>query len=357
MNAKLTILLTLSLTAAGFSATVQADPNAVAANPKFVSGDPELWLTMALGADGKERAYSDPGSIRPTSMAEIGIPRNLEYGNAAKILSLLMKSPPAQKFSKAQKDFLAEGYGVFVDLVSDYIPGCYLLRLYAISEEDAKTMALAFLDFLASDVKRWRAEAQSDVDQARERLQRNQATLPQKEEELKTIEAQYTKLRKDTYPSLTDHELEQTVREIVAQMDKEDRILEIELAGVRGKLKVIDKYIYDIKTSGRAVPEHLETWKTEQMIELSGLEARQQAIASIRAVPQKLDLLGRRLANLDGEVQRLTSDIREDTRSIEERMKDLEDPPANSWLRPTKIHGNTVVIRPVRPPEHPKRGP
>lgn len=349
MNARLAILLTLSLTATGFCAAAQPDPNSAAANPKFISGDPHEWGVLAPGADGKLRVYFDPGSIKPTYVAELYLPRDRMYVNDREVLNLLMKSPLAQKLSKAQKDFLAEGWGIWVDLETEQHPNYYIVWFYAVSEQDAKTMALAFLDFLASEAKRITADTRNQLDKAKETLQQNQATLPQKKQQLESVAAQYTKLKNATYPSLSDDEVKQTTKEILLQMDKEARILEIDLAGVRGKLKVIDKYIADNYhiAEGAQDPMRLTTWKTEQMIELSGLDARQQAIEKIRVIPQSLETLSRERGDLQRAVNDLTKAIEQDTRDIEWTTKALEHPTPSSFLLPPKIYGNTVVIHPV----------
>jgi hypothetical protein len=363
MNARLAILLTLSLTTTGLCAVVETDPNYAAPNPEFIPGsDPKEWVVFASGAGSTFKAYSNPGSIRPTHVAEGGMGRgngDRMFRTGAQVLEFTLRSPIAQKLSKAQKDFLAEGYGIWVNPGESERPNKYPVWFYAVSQEDAKTMVLAFLDSLTRDAREYADEFKRRRDNAKEQLQRDEAALPEKQKSLENVSAQYAKVKSESYPLLSDDEVKQTAREIVLQMDKEARIVEVDLAGVRGKLKVIDKYIannYRI-AEGAQDPVRLTTWKTEQMIELSGLEARQQAIAAIRAVPLKLDALSRQRRDLEKTVEDLTTAVERDKQTFEQHSTALEHPGPGSTLFLPKMYDHVVLIDPIRPPTRPNSIP
>jgi hypothetical protein len=349
MYVRLAILLTLSLTAVSSGTAAPADPNGPAANPRFATGEPKFWAVYELGPEGKSKVYVDPGSMRPTCLAEFFLPRTQRYGNGTQVLKHIIASPLAQKFSKAQRDFLAQGYAVAEDMEPDRHAGYYPLWFYAVSEEDARTMALAFLDFLTSESKRMTAETRVQLDKAKERLQQNQAALPKKKGELDVAVAGYSKVKNENYYLFSDEEALQTAKEVLLQMEKEARIVELDLAGVRGKLKVIDRYINEVKTTGKPVPPQLETMKTEQMVELSGLEARREAIGRFGAIPREFVALNSNRETFTKEVRLLTHAIEDDTHAVEETTRSLEQPTQYSYLLPPKIFDDTVVIHPVSP--------
>ena len=123
--------------------------------------------------------------------------------------------------------------------------------------------------------------------------------------------------------------------------------LGIELAGIRGKLNAIEKY-------RNKMPQHdtlhvkLDEMFVEQMIELSGLEARRQTTESLRAKQQAfLDLYNER-SDLEREVGKLRNTIGDSQKRINNMTELLAHPkPDTTWGRnmlPPKVYQNTVTI-------------
>jgi hypothetical protein len=345
MNVRLATLLTLSLTTTGFCAAVQTDPNRVDPNVEFKEGlGSREWRVLAHGPEGRLVPYINPGSIRPTYVAQFFLPRDRKIISSEAALFFLTKSPLAVHLSKAQQSFLAENFAIWVDLDNDEHPNHYAIWFYAVTEQDAKVMASAFLDFITNTAWQREVKSRDERDAAKQRLEQNQASLTKKQEQLESLSAQYAKIKGDNYPMLSDEEVGETTKEIVMQMDKETRIIEIDLAGVHGKLRVIEQYFSSVEATVPARRERLDAWKTEQMIELSGLEARKKAVEEIRAIPQKLCSLNRERTDLENTTSNLKMAIKDDTRTLSV----VPAPDLYTW--PVKIYGNVVLIYPIRPP-------
>ena len=127
-------------------------------------------------------------------------------------------------------------------------------------------------------------------------------------------------------------------------MDKQGDTLDIELAGIRAKLEVIADYLSRADLANH-IAERLEGLRIDQMIELSSIEARREAIEKIVSVEKEFCRLYWEHRKLQQSVPSLRSAIERDKKRIEEMTATLEHPPG--YMRPPQIFENKVVIYPI----------
>ena len=114
----------------------------------------------------------------------------------------------------------------------------------------------------------------------------------------------------------------------------------IELAGIREKLKTIEKYRNEPNLRDKLAEMHIEL-----MIEMSGLEARRKITQQIRAREQQYLSVLNRLTDLMGEVRTLNSRIDRSKRRIDDLTNEINNP--REGMQPPRIYQNTATIYPV----------
>jgi hypothetical protein len=175
-------------------------------------------------------------------------------------------------------------------------------------------------------------------------LEESQATLPEKQKQLEQVEKRYQQAKDSTYPLNSDEEASQLAKDLVLQMDRQVKTLDIDLAGVRGKLEVINEYLSRPDLSTEAI-ETLEAQRIEQMIEMSGLDARRRAIGQVRDEQQRFWDLVRQRYELQNAIERLEREIernQERTRNLTYR---LEHPFGDMVVPP--VYLNKVILYPI----------
>jgi len=347
MNAKSILLLLLSLATAACAASAPTEPNDTTPEPTFQMNSDVMAWTIETDVDGKSGTYRDPGSIRPTYMARIilrRVDRSRMISSGEQALALAKGSPLAQQLSQAQKEFLAEGFGARVDTSAANIPNHYSVNFYAVSEEDARIMTRALMDKFAANARRSIGFEKEELTKRQERLKQNQAALPEKEKQLEQVQKDYEAAKSSTYPLNSKEEAAQLAKELVLQMDRQAKTLDIDRAEVRGKLRVIDEYLAK-PDLGNNVIETLETQKIELLIELSGLEARRQAIRNFRDEQQRFCTLFHAREELAGAVGQLKDTLKRDEEVIRGITWRLENPP--DYMQPPKVYQNKVIIYPI----------
>jgi len=345
MNAKSTMLLLLSLTTAVCAASAPIEPNDTAATLSFEMNDEIVPWVIETGVGGRSIAYRDPGPIRPKYKARIILPREhtmLRTGD--KVQAWALDSPLAQQLSAAQKQLLDQGFGARVDTSQGNVPKHYSVHFYAVSEADAKIMTRALMDKFATNAHRSIGFQKEELQKRQERLKQNQVALPEKEKQFKQVEKDYKVAKSATYPLSDDGEAAQLARELILQMDRQAKTLDIDQAGARGKLEVIDQYLSRPDLSNDVI-ETLEAQRIELMIELSGLEARRRAIRQIRDEQHHFCTLLDAWDELMRSVAQMKQALKEDEEVIRGIAGRLKNPSGD--LVPPKVYQNKVIIYPV----------
>jgi hypothetical protein len=132
-------------------------------------------------------------------------------------------------------------------------------------------------------------------------------------------------------------------------MDKTLDVLEIELAGIREKLKVLESYRrtkrLPRKEFSDEMVDKLDQMYVEQMIELRGAKAREAVTLRIRGREKGFLDLFSQWSNLDSEVNRLKQNLE----ISENNLRDVEKTLANPLpeMLPPKVYQDRITIYPV----------
>ena len=226
-------------------------------------------------------------------------------------------------------------------------------RLYAFTLEDAKLVTEAFVktmnkkarEKLPPLLEKFMNERKQRLQEDRERIAGIKNELTEKEPELRSAESSYRKLKNtDPYSTLADTEAYEKAGETIVQMNKMLSILDIELAGIRKKLEIIERY-RESEEFSKATLQKLEQMFVEQAVELMGTEARKEAAIELRDQDKQFCDFFDAWTRLDDEVKNLRSSLS----STEKRVRYYEEEIANPdpELLPPKVLLNKVTIYPV----------
>ncbi len=342
-------LLLIGLSLPTVSAQNDSEPNTSAAELSFkVIKSRRIDWTVS-DSSGKN-LFVNPDVNIPPYVAELWLHKaHLAYGNKHALLECLKMSPVMQELSKRQRDFLDTGYAIWVDNTSEHLPEKFKPKpdffptwLYAFSQKDAQNMVRAYLDELNRRVahridseKRELVNLQQAVQQAQQALTPKQKEKDSADEELQQLKQ--IRYEFDTHP---DRSAKETLKEMRDALDK----LDIELTGIREKLKSIEAFR---KETGRQslspqVQIKLDEMYIELMIELSGLEARRALTKNIQDQETGFLNLFYRVCTLGNEVGELITTIEGGQNMIASTTRRLENPSFDSL--PPKVHKNTVRI-------------
>jgi hypothetical protein len=225
--------------------------------------------------------------------------------------------------------------------------------LYAFTLEDAKLTTKAFVETMTKKareklpplLKEFMNERKQGLQVCRERVADLKNKLAEKGPGLKSAESAYKKLKNtDHYGTLADSEAYEKARETIAQMNKMLSILDIELAGIREKLAIIEKYRESDKFSN-ATLEKLEQMFVEQMVEFRGAEARKGAAIDLRNRDKQFCDFFDAWTSLDSEVKSLRNKLRSDEKRVRYYEEEIANP--HPQLLPPKVLRNKVTIYPV----------
>jgi hypothetical protein len=348
MKPKSTLLLLLSLITVVSAASAPTEPNDTTAELNFEMKDDVVTWSIDTVVNGQLVTYRDPGPIRPTYMAQIILPRTRNTArmieSAGEAVALATSSPVAQKLSEAQREFLNQGFAARVDTSAANIPNHYSIDFYAVSETDARVMTRALLDRCIQLVQREIDLDKKELKKRQESLKQNRVVLPEKEKQLEQAEKDYEAVKTAMYPLHTQGEAEELAKELILQMDRQSKTLDIDWAGLRGKLQVIEDYLSRPDLNSNVV-ETLEAQRIELLIELSGLEARRKAIAGIHD-EQRLFCSRLEARNeLNNAVRQLRETLKRDEETIHATTWRIENPP--DYMQPPKVYQNKIFIHPI----------
>lgn len=346
-----TISIVLLVSLATHAATVaQAEPNDAPLKLKFErSAELRDWTVRGQKTEGGAWVLYDnpPGLIKPKHIAEVVLHREYPRSTSERgVLEKIQDSPIAKKFSKAQQEFLKTGFAVLVDEEARRIPNHFSTWLYAVSEDDAKLMAGAYIDGLNRSVNERLAEYKRHLHKSQQRLEAAQKELPEKQGKLKACEEQYKPVKQDRHQFQSDDEGAKSSQQTVTEMNRMLDTLEIELVGIKEKLKAIDGYRKGQEKLSSQLYVKLDEMFIEQTIELSAIEARKQTAEKIRAEEQSFMGLLTERSQLQQDVENLKARISSLPELISHITHELENPTPD--MLPPKVYQDTVAIYPVR---------
>ena len=337
--------------------------SALAAEPN----EPETELKFEIST--KERQWEFSGPIKPKyvaifSMSDLSkvYTRPDFSGTESKMINMILATSSGQSMSEIQKELLKAGTAISTTETTfkkekygsvSYRVDEVKFGLYAFTVDDAKLITEAFIETVNKKAReklpplleKFMAERKQRLQEYRERIADIKNKLTEKEPELKPAESAYKTLKNtDRYKIFADTEADEKTKKNIAQMNEMLGIIDIELAGIREKLAIIEKYRESDQFS-KATLEKLEQMFVEQMIELRGAEGRKEAAIKLREQNKQFCNLYNAWMDLEFKV----SVLREDLRNNEKKVRFCEEEIANPHpeLLPPKVLQNKVTIYPV----------
>lgn len=253
-----------------------------------------------------------------------------------------LNTSAAASMSPKQRQFI-EGSDAFAEMgPSTEVRNHKRIFLYAVSEEDARNMIKALIEILEERPNRRRLEYTTRLREDKEEMVKAKGLLPGKEALLPSVKAEYDKRKESAHPFTADTEAAEQAKQTIIEMGKMLDTLDVELAGIREKLKVINDYWSRRGEMSEAACGKLQEMEIEQTVELKGAEARRKAAVAIRQREKDFFDLYDQWLSLDSEVNGLRIRIC----SREEEIAQIEEMLANPKpdILPPKIYQDKVVI-------------
>jgi hypothetical protein len=203
----------------------------------------------------------------------------------------------------------------------------------------------AFVEIWGEQPRRRRLAYITTLQKDREEMAKAKGLLPGKEALLPTVKAEYDKSKEYAHAFSADTEAAEHAKQTMLEMSKMLDTLDVELAGIREKLTVINDYWSKRGEMSEAARGKLQEMEIEQMVELKGAEARRKAAVGIRQREKDFLDLFDKWTSLDSEVKGLRSTIDNREKHIAEYEAILANPKPD--MLPPKIYQDKVVIYPV----------
>ncbi len=346
-----------------------AEPNEPGAASKLIAGEEpnqsktELTFEISkrLGSTGL-RKFAGP--VKPKYVAKFSMSdlSRIEqefnvHTDYPALIKMILATSVGKSMSEIQKELLKADRVISTEtgFVKDqkYQVQEIEFSLYAFTIDDAKNMSQALIETLTKIageklpplLDEFVNERKQRMQESRERMSDSEKKLAEKEPQLKSAESAYKTLKNtDSYKTFADSEAYEKAKATIAQMNEMLSILDIELAGIRGKLEIIEKYRESGKFS-KATLEKLEQMFVEQMIELRGAEGRKAATIKLRDQDKQFCDFFDDWTSLESEVEALRSSLRINQRRIIDCKNEIIHP--NPELLPPKVVQNKVIIYPL----------
>jgi phage shock protein A len=335
------------LVCAGAMAVGQ-EPNDIMTGIRFDSNDNEQGWLIDIHRNGtpvyESREQMIRGSFRPRYVAVFYVARKLwdKFGNPdpdfsqpTRIESVLSTSA-GKSFSQDQVDLLHTGASIRVlGQFGDAVGNHQHVRIYAVSEKDARQTVAAYIEILT--------KASKNVEYLKHQLQELHQNIPEtkkeiseKEASLKSVRTRLDELKKSVHYLSVD-EAKQTALEL----NKTLNALEVEIAGLQAKIATIEKYTSDKKVGPETVAK-LEAMLSQESVELAGALARKQAATRVRNQAAQLCELNGQETDLVKELKALEGDLLNYKMTLALVQSELASPPQ------VKLFQDKVTIYPVR---------
>jgi hypothetical protein len=340
------ILAFISFSASG------VEPNLPKTKPRFEINSEEQQWKVERGKIGK-------GPIKPTHVAELFLPYSEEYSpdsNPQRIMRML-KTAPGRSMSSEQRVFLSAS--TIQDAISiidryDTVPRHYHIRLYAMSEKDARKTAEAFIEALADKAEKIRSY-KNRIRSLQGEIFRTKQKILEKESETEVALANLRESIKNVHYLSTD-EAKHAISELNTMLNN----LDIDLAGMRAKLQAIrehqerQKAIKEKKLeegiNREGILLKLEDMLIDLLIELQVGKARKETATELRRQAEdfckKMDA---KKAEFQKDVNEYKKHVAMFEQEIHRFKEKLADPDMETL--PLKVYQNKVTIYPVRAEE------
>ena len=324
---QLAIGLILSFT---YASGICSEPNQPAIELKFLSS--ASLLDVAL-------ENSPP--IKPTNAAVFTVQWRFEPTGEPNVADLLTTSA-GKSFSARQRELLKTEQNLWLDssisetyMSKNDMPfGSATYTAFAVSEQDAKKMGRAVLEFLIREEKETARRMKKDhleklttmQSKLREDMAKAKEEIEAKEREVSSAKKEYEgAVRSSPYSLHPANEVPREVLKTISEMDKMLDLLNIEIVGIQSKLSAIKRYSNENETLGRGtLVMTLREMAIRQEIELISAESRQQATMTIKKREEVLYNLFETLCGIEQEVRNLEDKVKQITNRIRYLDQDID---------------------------------
>lgn len=284
----------------------------------------------------------------------------------------LLETPAGKTLSVLQQEFMKSNQANWLwshveDARYDYeVMGFIGLKVpqghkgyhaYAVSREDAFTMAAALVEFMAeTGTDKARRGVQQHIEklsekqrQLRARVTKTKEEAAAKDNKAESVHKEYEEAVRDSFYSLQRvSDVPNELRKTILEMDRMLNVLNIEIVGIKSKISAIKKYSTqkDVLNS-KTLTLTLREMSIREEIELAGAESRSHAIINVKERQEALYDLYEKSLTLKGESDDLTKSIKRDENNINMIEKEL-----TRWVPGEPLflieNKNMVSIRPLR---------
>ncbi len=285
---------------------------------------PQVWL------NGR-------GPIRPTHAARLLVDKSKSF------VEEILQTSAGASMSKRQHDFIKTTGRPFnrIDSGNTNVRGYYEFTLYAVSEDDAKKMTMAFLELITNQAKK---NVQLRIDRKQEiakYIADKKNMLAEYEKELPVAQAKLDNLRAAVHYLSLDEAME-----AASEFNRILSTFNVEYAGIKAKLNLIEDYISKYREIGRDdMFGKLEQMKIEQLIELASVNARKEMAQAMRKQANDFRTCHQHVDVLKYKESELSMNLKSNERTFKAWESDLADNPLESRL--PKVYENKVTIYPV----------
>ncbi len=316
------IVLILICTA---SVSLAAETNQPPEDLQFkTDAQPQVWL------NGR-------GPIRPTHAARLLVDKSKSF------VEQVLHTSAGASMSTHQHDFIKTTGRPYnrIDLGNTNVRGYYEFTLYAVSEDDAKKMTMAFLELMTNQAKE-RVQLVIDKKQKLAKyIADKKIMLAENEKELAAAQARLDNLRAAVHYLSLDE-----AREAASEFNRILSTFNVEYAGIKAKLNLIEDYISRYRETGRAdMFGKLEQMKIEQLIELASVNARKEMAQAMRKQASDFCTSHQHVDVLKYKESELSKNLKSNERNFKDHESYLADNPLESLL--PKVYENKVTIYPV----------
>ena len=345
------LVIAMILAFISFSA-LGVEPNLPKTKPRFeINSEKQQWQVEG-GKIGK-------GPIKPTHVAELFLPYSDEYSpnsNLQRIMRML-KTFPGRSISSEQRVFLSAL--TVKDAISiidrgDTVRRHYHIRLYAMSEKDARKIAEAFIEAMADKAEKIGIYKER-IRMLQEEIFRTNKKILDKEAETEVALANFRENITNVHYLSTD-EAKQAISELNTMLNN----LDIELAGMKAKLQAIQEHQFRQKAIRNKNLEErterinrdgillkLEDMLIDLLIELKVADARKETATEIRMRAEDFcKQMDAKKAEFQKDVNEYKMRVTMFEQEIHQFNEKLADPDMETL--PPKVFQNKVTIYPVR---------
>ncbi len=339
INARTNRLLPIALLLFAGSLSSAAEPNAVSTELTFENSATEV-------------SWAGEGTPRPSYAAGITLyqPPDTGRARASDSRQAFLNSYRAGRadvsFSQKQEAFLramhpasaiytARGRITATDRQDDD-PNYYHVALYAVSAEDARKMAEAYVGFLRGQHDAKVRDANRHIEVLLSRMAFRERRIPELDETLET-----SRKRLDELKGTVLYRTEDEALAAIGELNKMINAARVDIAGVKAKIEAIQDH-----PAGKRTPEiasRLEAMFVEEAIALRAAEARKREATDLRAQAASYIDLKRTLKDAAEEKKSLAAEVGRAPVLLERRRASL----AELKEQEPKVLDNKVFIYPV----------